>query len=726
MTAAAPPSRADRRRPPALRACQAVGARVRVQGRLLVENHGRIEIGDDVALHATPVPVHLDTARGATLAIGDRVQLAHGVGITAHAGVTIGADTRVGPFAMLLDDDFHGVEDRAAAPARGPIRIGRRVRIGAHVTVLRGTVLGDDVVVEPGSVVRGDVPAGTRVGGVPARPLAPPTATAPPPPVGRAPDVAVVVATYNRGARVARLLRLLAAQTLPPDRFEVVVVDDGSARPAREALAALLAPAGVPYRLQLVEQPNGGPGAARHAAITHTTAPLLVIVDDDMRVEPDFLARHLAMHPPGSRRVALGRLRAEPGARLRVYERWQLATIDALVADVAAGRRAACGTNLYTGNVSLRRADYDAAGGFDRSFRLSEDAELGVRLERAGVAVTVAPDAVAWHDSDHARLSGWMRRSHAYGAADARMAAKHPDWPGADPWRFLFLVNPVSRPLLLLAALAPGAVRPVAWAAAALAVALGALRLERLALAATTLAYGLQYFAGVRAHAGGRRAALGGLRRHLNAARADALPPLGRVLKCAADLCEDHAALRRADGKYRAGEGAARRARLLPDLVQRVGFQMMAAYRVMRLLRDLRLGVLARVASRLMRHLYGADVHWDAELAPGVVLVHGVGLVVGGGARVGPGCILFQHVTLGESMHPDRRAIGAPVLEADVHVGPGAALLGPITVGRGSKVTANALLMRDVPAGSLVETAAVTVRPRRAVAPNDHPSEPAS
>ena len=136
-------------------------------------------------------------------------------------------------------------------------------------------------------------------------------------------------------------------------------------------------------------------------------------------------------------------------------------------------------------------------------------------------------------------------------------------------------------------------------------------------------------------------------------------------------------------------------------------------YRVMRLFRALRLGIFAKLTSRLIRHLYAADIHWDAQLAPGVLIVHGVGLVLSHAAKVGPGCILFQHVTLGESIHPTRREIGGPTLEADVHVGPGAVLLGPIVLGRGSKVTAGALVMQDVPPNSVVETASSTVRSRR-------------
>ncbi len=139
---------------------------------------------------------------------------------------------------------------------------------------------------------------------------------------------------------------------------------------------------------------------------------------------------------------------------------------------------------------------------------------------------------------------------------------------------------------------------------------------------------------------------------------------------------------------------------------------MMAAYRIMRFLRAARLGLLARLASRSMRHLYACDIHWDADLAPGVIIVHGTGLVISHAARVGSGCILFQHVTLGLNIDAVSRVTGAPRLEENVHVGPGAVLLGPIVVGRGTKIMANALLMHSTPPDSRVETVEAVVRVR--------------
>jgi serine O-acetyltransferase len=122
------------------------------------------------------------------------------------------------------------------------------------------------------------------------------------------------------------------------------------------------------------------------------------------------------------------------------------------------------------------------------------------------------------------------------------------------------------------------------------------------------------------------------------------------------------------------------------------------------------------VASRLIRHLYGAEIHWNAEVADGVSIVHGNGLVLSHQARVGPGCILFHNVTLGVGLDPVTRESGAPTLGKDVHVGPGATLLGPIHVGDGTKVMAGAVLTHSVPPNSLVKPAPVEVSVRRSAA----------
>jgi serine O-acetyltransferase len=140
---------------------------------------------------------------------------------------------------------------------------------------------------------------------------------------------------------------------------------------------------------------------------------------------------------------------------------------------------------------------------------------------------------------------------------------------------------------------------------------------------------------------------------------------------------------------------------------------MLAACRIMHFCADAGVPLAPRIASRAIRHLYGADIHWEAQLAPGIVFVHGMGLAISRAARVERGAILFQNVTLGMGIDPQTRGVGAPVVEQNVHIGAGSTLVGPIRVGARSKVTANCLVRTSIPADSLVEapTPTVSVRP---------------
>lgn len=174
---------------------------------------------------------------------------------------------------------------------------------------------------------------------------------------------------------------------------------------------------------------------------------------------------------------------------------------------------------------------------------------------------------------------------------------------------------------------------------------------------------------------------------------------------------EDHAMLRHYDGKY-SSERRDGRSVIAGDLCTRIGFQMLAAYRLMRFCVQAEIPLAPKVASRMIRHLYGSDIHWDAQLDPGVVVVHGMGLAISGSARVKRGVILFQNVTLGVGVDPVSRKAGAPEIGEDVHVGACSSLIGPITVGARSKVTANCLVRASVPPDSLVEVPAPHVSPR--------------
>ena len=152
-----------------LRDCDSVGCGIRIDGKLHVQNLGRIAVADGVHVRSTPAQSHLVTGPHGDLRIGAGVFIGHGAAIASHQSIEIGEGAQIGPFAMLLDTDFHEAGKHDSAGGTGAIRIGAGARLGARVTVLRGSTIGDGAVVAAGSVVKGDIPAGAHVAGNPAR-----------------------------------------------------------------------------------------------------------------------------------------------------------------------------------------------------------------------------------------------------------------------------------------------------------------------------------------------------------------------------------------------------------------------------------------------------------------------------------------------------------------------------------------------------------------------------
>ncbi len=327
--------------------------------------------------------------------------------------------------------------------------------------------------------------------------------------------LSLVISTFNRLPMLQELLDALGRQTLPVEQFEVIVVDDGSRVPAAPALEQRT----DPFTLTVLTQQNAGAAAARHAGIMRATGEVVVITDDDMLVPPDFLAEHLAAHEAGHTLV-LGHIAADPTLGEKpLFERFHAQQLARFVARFKDHPTAVRGVMVCTGNVSFRRDDYLRVGGFDRSLDRSEDRELGVRLQKAGAKLYFAEKARTTNRSDHTELSGWMRSNYNYGVYDSRVHHKHPDRLDADPWHFLFLVNPVSRSLLLASVASPPVGHFLSQAAYKAAETIDRARalhpaFERAAIAGATLSYGLEYFRGVREEAGSLRQALQDLGSH--------------------------------------------------------------------------------------------------------------------------------------------------------------------------------------------------------------------
>ena len=110
--------------------------------------------------------------------------------------------------------------------------------------------------------------------------------------------------------------------------------------------------------------------------------------------------------------------------------------------------------------------------------------------------------------------------------------------------------------------------------------------------------------------------------------------------------------------------------------------------------------VTARFLSHVSRFLTGIEIHPGAHIGSGVFIDHGMGVVIGETAEIGDDVTLYQGVTLGgTSLKREKRH---PTLERNVVVGTGAAVMGALRVGEGTRIGAGSVVVSDVPPNSVV------------------------
>ncbi|MEW1981509.1 serine O-acetyltransferase EpsC [Citricoccus sp. NPDC079358] len=118
----------------------------------------------------------------------------------------------------------------------------------------------------------------------------------------------------------------------------------------------------------------------------------------------------------------------------------------------------------------------------------------------------------------------------------------------------------------------------------------------------------------------------------------------------------------------------------------------------------------ARVLSQAARTLTGIEIHPGATIGRRFFIDHGMGVVIGETAEIGDDVMLYHGVTLGgRSLEQVKRH---PTLHDGVVVGAGAKILGPVEIGQGSSVGANAVVVKDTPADSIATGIPATFRHR--------------
>jgi len=273
------------------------------------------------------------------------------------------------------------------------------------------------------------------------------------------PAVTVVIPVRDRPSELAECLASLLGLRHPRHLLDVVVVDDGSTRP----------PA-VPAEVRLLRLPRSvGPAGARNAGARAARSEVLAFLDSDCVAEPGWLEAVLP-------ELADPEVAAVGGRITAASERTWLERYEAVRSPLDLGAsRAAAGPGrrvpyLVTANLVVRRADFEAAGGFDERLRWGEDVELCWRLHRAGRRLVYQPAGRVRH-RHRGDVRAFAATRASYARSEADLLARHPEggrWLAVSAGGASLVLGGLGallgRPRLLAAGALALAVETAAWA----------------------------------------------------------------------------------------------------------------------------------------------------------------------------------------------------------------------------------------------------------------------
>jgi GT2 family glycosyltransferase len=266
---------------------------------------------------------------------------------------------------------------------------------------------------------------------------------------GAVPEIAILIPTYDRERFLRELVAALEAQLMPLERFEVVIVDNGSSDETWTTLGKLIA--ATPLRMLVARvTPNRGPAAARNLAASLSRANDIAFTDDDCLPSPGWIEA-LASDLAAGADLVQGPTLPEPegASRSGPWDR----TI-----------RVEDPSPLYeTCNIAYRRSAFDAAGGFaeglvesQHRMPFGEDVEVGWRVRDSGGTAAFAPAAIVYHRVHAGRYRAWLDEQRRLGLFPT-LVARNSGMAG-ELWAGVFLTKKTAAADLAAAATVAAAV----------------------------------------------------------------------------------------------------------------------------------------------------------------------------------------------------------------------------------------------------------------------------
>lgn len=212
-------------------------------------------------------------------------------------------------------------------------------------------------------------------------------------------NISVIIPTFNRLTVLKQCLESLKNQILSKDRYEIVIIDDGSTAEIKNDIDEILNFQGIRYLY--IKQNNCGPASARNEGIRNAKGDMVVFIGDDIIVDENFLQEHYEFHinNPIDNIAMLGHVRWSPEIRVSNFMKWLEISGFQFAYHVLTDGQEVNYNFFYACNISLKREYLLKNGLFNERFSYAahEDSELGYRLGKLGMNLVYNSKAIGCH-----------------------------------------------------------------------------------------------------------------------------------------------------------------------------------------------------------------------------------------------------------------------------------------------------------------------------------------
>lgn len=261
--------------------------------------------------------------------------------------------------------------------------------------------------------------------------------------------LSVVIPTYNRESILAKCIEALFKQTLPPDRYEIIVVNDGSTDGTNHTVKMISSQ--TPVEIRYLEQDHRGPAAARNLAIKNSSGQIILIIGDDIIATPNLLEEHMNWHLefPEENIAVLGYVTWSEEMKKTPFLEWLERSRFQFGYHLIQNDTASFWF-FYTCNISIKKEFLINHGLFDEDFPYAayEDTDLGYRLMQEGLQIKYNRNAVGHHYHPGINLYTFRKRMVLAGENEAIFSKKHPELPDAYKGYFKKISNKKKRSYL--------------------------------------------------------------------------------------------------------------------------------------------------------------------------------------------------------------------------------------------------------------------------------------